>query len=98
MGRDAAVALACDTHRQCNQFARLRVEPRGLGAGVTQIPIAPHGLRAEPAEIVNRLQQFRDTDSNRASSSTVFHASCLCELSESPKRIPVIVDSANHSF
>ena len=41
MCRDAPVALACDTDCERNQFARLRVEPSGLGAGVTQLAIAP---------------------------------------------------------
>ena len=56
--RDAAVALACDTNHQRNQFARLCVEPSGLGAGVTQLAIAPHGLRAQLPEIADCVQQL----------------------------------------
>src|SRR5688572_6930322 len=40
MCRDAAVALACHTNRKRNQFARLRVEPGGLRAGITKLTIA----------------------------------------------------------
>jgi hypothetical protein len=47
--------MACRTNRQRNQFARLRVEPSSLGAGVTQLAMAPHRLRAEPPEIANRF-------------------------------------------
>ena len=75
MCRDAAVALAYDTNRERIQFAPLRVEPSGLGAGFTQLPNSPARPLAEPPEIVNRLQQIaRDTGSNRASSSTALAA------------------------
>ena len=96
--RDAPVALACDTHRKRNQFARLRVEPSGLCTGVTQLAIAAHGLRAEPPEIANGLQQLLailiPVEHHRPPPS----CQLLRELSESPKRIAVIVNPENDSF